>query len=148
MPGSPSISRKAHSMQMRCASRRNSSLSSRVSLSIVHTCLAKPLRRIAWRRNKTKCQCVDPATGDMTAIYVDYLNALDIDALAMSDEEILAAIEAALVAQGNGQTVIEPRVHLEPDPSFRGHFNVLRGYVAPLDAAGVKIVGEDRKSVV
>ena len=40
------------------------------------------------------------------------------------------------------ETVIEPRVHLEPDPSFRGHFNVLRGYVAPLDVAGVKIVGD------
>ena len=38
--------------------------------------------------------------------------------------------------------MIEPRVHLEPDPSFHGHFNVLRGYVAPLDAAGVKIVGD------
>ena len=77
----------------------------------------------------------------MAAIYIDYLNALDIDALAMSDAEILAAVEAGLVAQGNGQTVIEPRVHLEPDPDFRGHFNVLRGYVAPLDTAGVKIVG-------
>ena len=78
----------------------------------------------------------------MAAIYIDYLNALDIDALAMTDAEILAAVEAGLVAQGNGQTVIEPRVHLEPDPAFRGHFNVLRGYVAPLDTAGVKIVGD------
>jgi ornithine cyclodeaminase len=38
--------------------------------------------------------------------------------------------------------VIEPRVHLIPDPEFRGHFNVLRGYVAPLGRAGVKIVGD------
>jgi alanine dehydrogenase len=78
----------------------------------------------------------------MTAIYIDYLNALDIEALAMTDAEILDAVEAGLVAQGNGQTVIEPRVHLEPNPDFHGHFNVLRGYVAPLDAAGVKIVGD------
>ncbi|MFJ9587573.1 hypothetical protein [Streptomyces acidicola] len=28
-----------------------------------------------------------------------------------------------------------------PDPAFNGHFNVLRGYVAPLGPAGVKIVG-------
>src|SRR3569832_55179 len=60
----------------------------------------------------------------------------------MTDAEIIGAGEAGLVAQGNGRTVIEPRVHLEPDPSFHGHFNVLRGYVAPLDAAGVKIVGD------
>jgi alanine dehydrogenase len=78
----------------------------------------------------------------MTPIYIDYLNAFDIEALSMSDAEILAAVEAGLLAQGNGEVVIEPRVHLEPDPSFRGHFNVLRGYVAPLDAAGVKIVGD------
>ena len=71
----------------------------------------------------------------MKPIYIDYLNALDIDALAMTDGEIIAAVEAGLVAQGKGQTVIEPRVHLEPDPSFHGHFNVLRGYVAPLDTA-------------
>ena len=68
----------------------------------------------------------------MKPIYIDYLNALDIDALAMTDGEIIAAVEAGLVAQGKGETVIEPRVHLEPDPSFHGHFNVLRGYVAPL----------------
>ena len=72
----------------------------------------------------------------MKPIYIDYLNALDIEALAMTDAEIIGAVETGLVAQGNGQTVIEPRVHLEPDPSFHGHFNVLRGYVAPLDAAG------------
>jgi alanine dehydrogenase len=78
----------------------------------------------------------------MSAIYIDFLNALDIDELAMTDAEILAAVETGLVAQGNGQTVIEPRVHLEPDPSFKGHFNVLRGYIAPIDTAGVKIVGD------
>jgi len=46
-------------------------------------------------------------------------------------------------AQGNGQTVIEPRVHLVPDAKkIHGHFNVLRGYVAPLGVAGVKIVSD------
>ena len=80
----------------------------------------------------------------MKAVYIDYLNALDIEALAMTDAEILAAVEAGLVAQGNGETVIEPRVHLEPDPAFHGHFNVLRGYVAPL-AVGRR---EDRRRLV
>ncbi|HEY6632229.1 MAG TPA: ornithine cyclodeaminase family protein, partial [Rhizobiaceae bacterium] len=78
----------------------------------------------------------------MNPIHIDYLNALDIDKLAMSDAEILSAVEAGLIAQGKGQTVIEPRVHLEPDPAFKGHFNVLRGYIAPIDTAGVKIVGD------
>jgi len=71
-----------------------------------------------------------------------YLNGPDVKALALADDEILAAVESGLLAQGRGQTVIEPRVHLIPDPGFNGHFNVLRGYVAPLNLAGVKIVGD------
>jgi ornithine cyclodeaminase len=78
----------------------------------------------------------------MDPIYIDYLNAFDIDALDLSNDEILKAIETSLGAQGNGETVIEPRVHLEPDASFHGHFNVLRGYVAPLGLAGIKVVGD------
>ncbi len=78
----------------------------------------------------------------MSGIHFTYLNGPDIDRLALSNDEILDAVESGLKAQGEGQTVIEPRVHLEPDPAFNGHFNVLRGYVAPLDLAGVKIVGD------
>ncbi len=78
----------------------------------------------------------------MDEIHFTYLGGPDIDALAMTDDEILGAVEAGLAAQGAGETVIEPRMHLVPDPAFRGHFNVLRGYVAPLGVAGVKIVGD------
>src|SRR5260370_14542174 len=60
----------------------------------------------------------------------------------MTDEEILDAVEGGLRAQGEGQAVIEPRVHLVPDRAFNGHFNILRGYLAPLGIAGVKIVGD------
>jgi ornithine cyclodeaminase len=79
---------------------------------------------------------------DMSEIWIDYLNAPDIDALGLTDADILGAVEAALVAQGRKQTVIEPRVHLVPESSAKGHFNILRGYVKPLDAAGVKVVGD------
>jgi alanine dehydrogenase len=75
-------------------------------------------------------------------IFMHYLSGPDVNALALSDEEILCAVESGLLAQGRGETVIEPRVHLIPDPGFNGHFNVLRGYVAPLNLAGVKIVGD------
>jgi alanine dehydrogenase len=76
-----------------------------------------------------------------------YLNAPDVARLALSDDEILAAVEGGLRAQGEGRTVIEPRVHLAPGRDdagkpIRGHFNVLRGYVAPLGHAGVKVVGD------
>jgi ornithine cyclodeaminase/alanine dehydrogenase-like protein (mu-crystallin family) len=78
----------------------------------------------------------------VSPIHFIYLNGPDIEHLEMADQEILDAVEAGLRAQGSGQTVIEPRVHLEPDPAFRGHFNVLRGYVAPMRLAGIKIVGD------
>ena len=76
-----------------------------------------------------------------------YLNAPDVARLALTDDEILAAVEDGLRAQGEGRTVIEPRMHLAPgrDPhgaAIDGHFNVLRGYVAPLGLAGVKVVGD------
>ncbi len=75
-------------------------------------------------------------------IFMHYLSGPDVNALALTDDEILGAVESGLLAQGRGETVIEPRVHLIPDPGFNGHFNVLRGYVAPLNLAGVKIVGD------
>lgn len=78
----------------------------------------------------------------MTGIDFTYLNGPDIDRLDMTDGEILNAVEQGLIAQGKGECVIEPRMHLTPDPAFNGHFNVLRGYVAPMGYAGVKIVGD------
>ncbi|MFX5968743.1 hypothetical protein ABTE68_20265, partial [Acinetobacter baumannii] len=78
----------------------------------------------------------------MPAISITYLNGHDVEKLALTDEEILAAVEEGLRAQGNGQTVIEPRMHLIPESSDKGHFNVLRGVVKPLGLAGVKIVGD------
>lgn len=78
----------------------------------------------------------------MQEIHITYLNGPDVERLALADDEILGAVEAALVAQGNGETVVEPRVHLIPESSAKGHFNVLRGYVKPLGVAGVKIVSD------
>lgn len=67
----------------------------------------------------------------MQESYLTYLNGPDIAGLNMSDAEILAAVEESLRAQGLGQTRIEPRVHLVPEDSAKGHFNVLRGYIQP-----------------
>ena len=78
----------------------------------------------------------------MDPITIRYLSGHDVAALDLGNDEILDAIEASLAAQGNGQTVIEPRMHLRPDTAVDGHFNVLRGYIAPGNHAGVKIVGD------
>jgi ornithine cyclodeaminase/alanine dehydrogenase-like protein (mu-crystallin family) len=78
----------------------------------------------------------------VTALELTYLNGPDVERLALTDDEILDAVEAALRAQGEGATVLEPRMHLKPDPAVDGHFNVLRGAVRPLGLAGVKVVGD------
>src|SRR5215469_4274371 len=78
----------------------------------------------------------------MAAIEMRYLGGPEVEQLALTDDEILTSIENVLRAQGRGETVIEPRVHLIPDPAVHGHFNVLRGYVKPLGVAGVKVVGD------
>ena len=75
-------------------------------------------------------------------IHLTYLNGPDVEALALTDDEIIAAVEGALAAQGRKETVVEPRVHLIPESSAKGHFNILRGYVKPMGVAGVKVVGD------
>ncbi len=78
----------------------------------------------------------------MKPLYLTYLNALDVEALALEDGEILAAVESGLAAQGRGETVIEPRMHLEPGAA-NGHFNVLRGaFRPPVNYAGVKVISD------
>lgn len=78
----------------------------------------------------------------MPEIYFTYLNGIEVEALQMSEEEIIGSVENALRAQGNGETKIEPRTHILPEDSAKGHFNVLRGYIRPLDIVGVKVVGD------
>jgi alanine dehydrogenase len=76
------------------------------------------------------------------SLQIRFLSGHDVEALAFGQDDVIAAVERGLEAQGRGQVVLEPREHLVPDPAFRGHFNVLRAYVAPLDVAGVKVVGD------
>ena len=78
----------------------------------------------------------------MQPVELTFLSGADVARLGLSDREILDAVEDGLRAQGSGRARIEPRMHLEPDPALRGHFNVLRGYLAPIQRAGVKVVGD------
>jgi ornithine cyclodeaminase len=75
-------------------------------------------------------------------IEILFLSGEDVDELALTSGEVLAAVEESLRAQGEDEVVLEPRDHLVPDPAFRGHLNLLRAYVAPLGVAGVKVVGD------
>jgi ornithine cyclodeaminase len=81
----------------------------------------------------------------MRPIDITWLGGPEVARLGLSDDEILAAVEAGLRAQGRGETVIHPRMHLTPwekGGEVRGPFNVLRGCIHPLRLAGVKVVGD------
>ena len=85
-------------------------------------------------------------------LWFRFLSGPDIDSLGLSGTEIVAAVEDAVRAHGDGRTVVEPRVHLVPDNDGAGHFNLLRGHLpangpsAPgtstRGVSGVKVVGD------
>jgi alanine dehydrogenase len=85
-------------------------------------------------------------------LWLRFLSGPDIDSLGISNAEILAAVEEAVRAHGDGRAVTEPRVHLIPDNGGAGHFNVLRGALSGPGrsgavaraggVAGIKVVGD------
>ena len=75
-------------------------------------------------------------------LWLRFLSGPDIDSLGLSYAEILAAVQDAVRAHGDGLVVVEPRVHLVPDNSGAGHFNVLRGHLQVPGVSGVKVVGD------
>jgi ornithine cyclodeaminase/alanine dehydrogenase-like protein (mu-crystallin family) len=78
----------------------------------------------------------------MSGLQLTYLSGDAIARLDLPDERLLATVESALAAQGRGEAVLEPRVHLFADAAVDGHFNVLRGALPETGRAGVKIVGD------
>jgi alanine dehydrogenase len=75
-------------------------------------------------------------------LWLRFLSGPDIEALGITNAEIIAAVEDAVRAHGEGRAVVEPRVHLVPDNDGAGHFNVLRGHLPAAGVSGVKVVGD------
>ena len=71
-----------------------------------------------------------------------FVSGLDVERLGLGAAEVLGAVEDVVRAQGEGKVTLDERVQHVPDPSFPGHFNVLRATVWPLEATGVKVVGD------
>jgi ornithine cyclodeaminase len=78
----------------------------------------------------------------VAGIELTYLSGADVDRLELAGEAILDPVAAVLAAQGRGEVVLEPRVHLFPGAGADGHFNVLRGSLPRDGVAGVKVVGD------
>jgi alanine dehydrogenase len=74
-------------------------------------------------------------------LWLRFLSGPDIDSLGVTHAEILTAVEDAVRAHGDGQAIVEPRVHLVPDNGGAGHFNVLRGHLPASAVGGASGVG-------
>jgi alanine dehydrogenase len=79
------------------------------------------------------------------ALQIRFLSGPDIDSLGLTSGEIVDAVEGAVRAHGQDRALVEPRAHLTPDNDGAGHFNILRGHLPDLGAAGIsgiKVVGD------
>jgi alanine dehydrogenase len=78
----------------------------------------------------------------MSPLQLRFISGPDVAQVGLTRTEIFEAVTEALVAQGNGQVVLEPRVHLTPPNGGRGHFNILRAHLETAHVSGVKVVGD------
>src|SRR6202171_2629788 len=78
----------------------------------------------------------------MSRLQLRFVSGPDVERLGLTRTEIFEAVTEALAAQGNGQVVLEPRVHLTPPNGGRGHFNILRAHLGTAPVSGVKVVGD------
>jgi alanine dehydrogenase len=78
----------------------------------------------------------------MSRLQLRFISGPDVERLGLTRTEIFEAVREAVKAQGNGEAVLEPRVHLTPPNSGRGHFNILRAYLGTPRISGVKVVGD------
>src|SRR5262245_55184143 len=70
-----------------------------------------------------------------------FLSKEDVDAVDLGLDEAMGAIEMGLRAHGQKKVVMPSKDHLALDRSER-HWNILKGYVEPIDVAGVKVIGD------
>jgi ornithine cyclodeaminase len=77
----------------------------------------------------------------MAGIDILFISKENIDELDLSLVEIMDAIEAGLKAHGQKRVVMPSKDHLIIEEPNR-HFNILKGYVKPIETAGVKVIGD------
>jgi alanine dehydrogenase len=77
----------------------------------------------------------------MTGLDILFLSKEDVDALDLGLQEVMDAIEQGLRAHGEKNVIMPSKAHLALDYPHR-LFNILKGYVEPVNVAGVKVIGD------
>jgi ornithine cyclodeaminase len=74
-----------------------------------------------------------------------FLSKEDVESVQVDLQEILDAIEAGLRAHGEKQVIMPSKDHLVLDYPEK-LFNILKGYVEPVNVAGVKVISDFQKN--
>ena len=74
-----------------------------------------------------------------------FLSKEQVETTALSAQEVLDTIEMGLKAHGDKRVIMPSKDHLVLEYPFR-HFNILKGYVEPIQVAGVKVIGDFAKN--
>ncbi len=81
----------------------------------------------------------------MASIEILFLSKEDIDALDLGLQEVMDAIEMGLKAHGEKKVIMPSKDHLALNYPEK-LFNILKGYVEPVNVAGVKVIGDFEKN--
>lgn len=78
----------------------------------------------------------------MARVRFRFLSRAEVRSLLPPTGNLLDIIEFGLAAHGRREVVLPPKSHIDLDARYNGHFNILMGWVGPIDAAGVKVIGD------
>ncbi len=81
----------------------------------------------------------------MSSIEILFLSKEDVDALDLGLQEIMDAVELGLRAHGEKEVIMPSKDHLALDYPEK-LFNILKGFVEPVNVAGVKVIGDFQKN--
>ncbi len=81
----------------------------------------------------------------MVGIEILFLSKEDVDALELTLAEAMEAIEVGLKAHGQKKVIMPSKDHLALDYPEK-LFNILKGYVEPVNVAGVKVIGDFQRN--
>jgi ornithine cyclodeaminase/alanine dehydrogenase-like protein (mu-crystallin family) len=78
----------------------------------------------------------------MARVQLRFLNRAQVRDLMPPMADVIDVVEQGLAAHGRREVVLPPKSHIHLDDRYNGHFNILAGWAAPVDLAGVKTVGD------
>lgn len=78
----------------------------------------------------------------MAKVTFRFLDRNEVQSVMPPMRDIMSVVEEGLRAHGRKEVVLPPKSHIDLDERYNGHFNILVGWVGPIDTAGVKVVGD------